>query len=288
MKKKNLLSLSLALLISMSANHVCAELTPIYERTDLELNGTLNASESNAEAVPAAEASQILNADALTIAIDYSINPEDFANKSPMPFVAASASSQAWLFGSLQAHNQYGLCYSYKANIFSGAVVPNNSAAYSTAGYNQKVVFVINSSKLIIYLNNNEVVSESGNFTFKSKVNGIANQLYIGALKNGDEVNFTDTFKGTIHSIRFFTEALSADQVKELFNNSGAIEGVDADNKDIYYADGVVYNQAGEIAIYDVNGKLIVRTSEALVDVCDLANGVYIVRGAENVVKFVK
>ncbi len=67
-----------------------------------------------------------------------------------------------------------------------------------------------------------------------------------------------------------------------------AIESVDADSKAVYYADGVVYNQAGEIAIYDVTGKLVVRTGEATVDTQDFANGIYIVRSAKGAVKFVK
>ncbi len=67
-----------------------------------------------------------------------------------------------------------------------------------------------------------------------------------------------------------------------------AIEGVDADNKAVYYADGVVYNRAGEIAIYNLTGKLVLSSNESLVDVSDLANGVYVVRGGNKVVKFVK
>ncbi len=285
MKKRNLLGL-LMMACAFTTQVYAQDLTPVYERTNMELNGKLNASESNAEAVPATEANTILNADALTVAVEYSISPEDFAVKSPMPFVAASSSAQGWLFNSYQAHNQYGLSCSYKANIFSGAIVPNKDADYSTAGYNQKVVFVANSSNLTIYLNNNEIASLSGDYTFKGKMNGMGNQLYIGALKNGNEADFTDSFLGTIHSIRFYDQALSADQVKGLF--TAAIEGVNADNKAVYYADGVVYNNAGEIAIYNVTGKLVLLTSEAIVDTQDLANGIYIVRSTKGVVKFVK
>ncbi len=70
--------------------------------------------------------------------------------------------------------------------------------------------------------------------------------------------------------------------------DESAIEGINADAKAIYYANGKLYNYAGEIAIFDVNGKLIDRTSEQVVDVTGLANGVYIVRSAEKTVRFVK
>ncbi len=97
---------------------------------------------------------------------------------------------------------------------------------------------------------------------------------------------YTDIDKGTY--CYFFNSGDNGGTLTIKWADTGAIEDVDADDKAIYYADGVVYNQVGEIAIYDVNGKLIVRTDAATVNVCDLANGVYIVHNGEKVVKFVK
>ncbi len=67
-----------------------------------------------------------------------------------------------------------------------------------------------------------------------------------------------------------------------------AIEGVNADSKAIYYADGVVYNNAGKIAIYSTTGKLMIATDEATVDVRDFSKGAYIVRSANKSIKFMK
>ncbi len=101
----------------------------------------------------------------------------------------------------------------------------------------------------------------------------------------GSDEELKDQIVENVYVIGVLTENLTFEIV---IQEGSGINGVDADDKAIYYADGVVYNYAGEIAIYDVNGQLIVRTSETTVDVRDLVNGVYIVRSADKVVRFVK
>ncbi len=71
-------------------------------------------------------------------------------------------------------------------------------------------------------------------------------------------------------------------------NNPTDIEEVE-ENVELYYSNGNIYtNVEGEVAIYDLSGKLVRRAHVAPVAVDDLAGGVYIVRVGDKVVKFVK
>ncbi len=100
------------------------------------------------------------------------------------------------------------------------------------------------------------------------------------------EYVYTNVDKGTY--CFFFNSGDTGGTLTIKWADTGAIGDVDADSKVVYYADGVVYNNAGEVAIYNVTGKLVLLTSENIVDTQNLANGIYIVRSAKGAVKFVK
>ncbi len=68
-----------------------------------------------------------------------------------------------------------------------------------------------------------------------------------------------------------------------------AIGELESENNQLYYANGKIYtNVEGEIAVYDLSGKLVRRAQSAPVAVDDLAGGVYIVKMGERVLKFEK
>ncbi len=67
------------------------------------------------------------------------------------------------------------------------------------------------------------------------------------------------------------------------------IDGVESEKAALYYDNGAIYTNAkGEIAVYNITGKLVKQATVAPVSVNDLANGVYVVKTQNGTLKFVK
>ncbi len=82
-------------------------------------------------------------------------------------------------------------------------------------------------------------------------------------------------------------EGMAYDIAVKVYDPSG-IEEV-AENQALYYFNGSIYtNVEGEIAVYDLSGKLVRRAQSAPVAVDDLADGMYIVKVNGAILKFVK
>ncbi len=167
-----------------------------------------------------------------------------------------------------------------------------------TYGWNEGYWVEDSSNNFLLFENSNTAGLSSDGFNWGCIVYVMANRLpegktiddvevlWCGERKKAQKMSTNKYFYPIeiVYNGTFLTEATL---VVRWFDPN-AIEGVDADSKTVYYADGVVYNNAGEIAIYNLTGKLVLSSNESFVDVSSFADGVYVVRGGGKAVKFVK
>ncbi len=187
------------------------ELVPAYTAVDLELDG------SGPIRVEDEFAQSILSADEVTIVVDYTLAEADFPyNSDDQVFYAFTGASnetmtEPYLAAVIQNHSNKGMGLKYA----SGGYQYTRKITSTFAG-SHHVAYVIKSSGFDLYFD--DVLVENGHIDANvlfTEVAPAANALFIGGMITSDNAN-KFPFKGTIHSIRYYTKALSATEIAGL------------------------------------------------------------------------
>ncbi len=171
---------------------------PVLTVTDIACDGT------TPFRVEDSYAAEILASEKLTIAIDYT---QPTASTVSALVTATDTEATDQFMSIVTMGTRYGMRYND-----SGGWYTQNS---SITGHKQMVMVMDQNNGVDFYLNGNfgRNVSANPQTTFYN-VNG-KNAVYIGGFVTSDKTN-KYPFRGTIHSVRFYTEAFTAEQVAML------------------------------------------------------------------------
>ncbi len=198
--------------------------TPVYCETNLEFDGNTAPIK-----VPDNVASKILNAENLTVVVDYtvasSVSSSTSTTQDPLALWGA-VNSSATSFASGTANYLAGVLWD-RGNSFGGGVRYNDYGGWLTqnndnlVGSNKKYVVVMTQAQLRTYLNGTaeQTTNDATGYVMTfPEVTG-ADEVYIGGLHFANGTNKFQ-FTGTINSIRFYDKALSASEIAALdYNN---------------------------------------------------------------------
>ncbi|MCM1108934.1 MAG: beta-N-acetylhexosaminidase [Clostridium sp.] len=169
----------------------------ILTLTNLEFDGT------SPWRIPDDKAKPVLEAEALTVAVDFTLQN----NSSEMTLVGSSCSTVDQAFvGVNVASNNYGVRYN------NGGGRYTTSATVGTARHQIVVTMQPDAPQYAYYIDGTKSRDvTSGDCVAFGRVAGI-DGLYIGGLVCSDNANKYPLY-GTVHSVQFFPESLSAQQV---------------------------------------------------------------------------
>ncbi len=190
----------------------------IYRETDMEF--TISDTPKAPAYVPEAEAAEIINADNLTIAIEYSLAPENVIGTGNSYGLALTSASDlnagdVWATAAIISWGtgNNGMTYRYNEN--GGQY---SHGGYTYTGENVRLVYVLTADGFQYYLNGQLVKNGTGvDLRYKTIV-PTANSVQIGGCETA--WSYMYPFNGTIHSITYYNKGdkdLTAEQFDALF-----------------------------------------------------------------------
>ncbi len=228
---------------------------PLLTLTDLRLDG------SRPYRVPDELAAPVLGARACTMAIDFT--PNDVSSEMALVSSSDSTATDAFLAAVISS-SAYGMRYN------DGSGKYTLSASLGTQRHQVVVTMASSAPQYVYYLDGSfgRDVSAADCVPFGG-VAGV-NGLYIGGVVRSDQSN-AYPLRATVHSVRFFPEALTAEQVAALSYNDivpTSIGNLPADGS-LIYVEGRRVFYGSEVSVYTLDGM---RVSSGAA----LAPGVYI------------
>ncbi len=240
---------------------------PVYTAVDLELSG------SAPIRVPDEFAQPILTANEVSVVVDFTVNTVSHH----MAFAAASDTTAATsFFATLLNNDTNGTGFGVRWGD-GGECLTARDDNNPVVGFRRQVVLSMTNTTLRPYLDGTllrDNINEGASpwtMTF-SEVNNV-NALYIGGFKTSNNEN-KYPFSGTIHSIRFYLQNLSAEDVAGLsyddLKPTVAIEDIFAPEFNVQVVDRVVVCNV-PFTLYSIDGCMMPQGTR-------LPVGIYVVK----------